>query len=339
MRMLVTGGAGFIGSNFVRMVVEEGRDEVTVLDKLTYAGNLENLEGLDPSVMRFVRGDVAAPEDVEGVLSPGGFDAVVHFAAESHVDRSLEDPAPFIRTNVLGTQVMLDAARRAGVRRFLHISTDEVYGPLAPGEVTDEGAPLRPSSPYAASKAAADLLALAARHTWGLPVVVARASNNYGPRQHPEKMIPLFLTNALEEKPLPVYGDGLQERDWLYVHDCARAFLALVRAAELAHAVYNVSFGSPRTNMETTRAALALAGRDKSLIEHVKDRPGHDRRYAPDSTRLREEIGWKPGTDFRAGLERTARWYRENRSWWDRVKSGEYMAYYERMYGSRGAHE
>ena len=339
MRMLVTGGAGFIGSNFVRLVVEEGRDEVTVLDKLTYAGNLENLEGLDQAGMKFVRGDVAEPEDVEGVLSPGSFDAVVHFAAESHVDRSLEDPAPFIRTNVRGTQVILDAARRAGVKRFLHISTDEVYGPLAPGETTDESAPLRPSSPYAASKAAADLLAFAARHTWGLPVVVARASNNYGPRQHPEKMIPLFLTNALEGKPLPVYGDGLQERDWLYVEDCARAFLALVRAPELAHAVYNVSFGSPRTNMETTRAVLALAGRDDSQIEHVKDRPGHDRRYAPDSTRLREEIGWKPEADFGAGLERTARWYRENRSWWDRVKSGEYMAYYERMYGSRGAHE
>lgn len=366
MRMLVTGGAGFIGSNFVRFTRRgglvlaggregaEGTDEITVLDKLTYAGNLSNLEGLD---IEFVRGDCAEPAEVERVLTPGRFETVVHFAAESHVDRSLEDPAPFLRTNVIGTQVMLDAARRAGVKRFLHVSTDEVYGPLAPAETSDEESRLRPSSPYAASKAAADHLVLAARHTWGLGAIVARASNNYGPRQHPEKMVPLFLTNAIEGKALPVYGDGLQERDWLFVEDCVRAFLLLARAPRLAHTIYNVSFGSPRTNMETTRAILELVRRDEpataraaqraasqssageSLIRHVKDRPGHDRRYAPDSTRLREELGWRPEIEFDQGLHVTARWYRENHDWWERVKSGEYMEYYERVYGSRGPHE
>ncbi len=333
MRVLVTGGAGFIGSNFVRMLSDEGEDEVTVLDALTYAGNLENLEG---ATHTFVRGDVSKPEDVLAVLRPGAFDVVVHFAAESHVDRSLEDPVPFLVTNVMGTQVMLDAARAAGVGRFVHMSTDEVYGPMRPDETADEDARLRPSSPYAASKAAADLLALAARHTWRMPVVIARASNNYGPYQHPEKFMPLFLTNAYEGRKVPVYGDGLQERDWLYVVDCAKALALLMRADELRHAVYNISFGRPGNNMETTRSILRFAGRDDSLIEHVTDRPGHDRRYAPDSSRLQEELGWKPEVDFDTGLRLTAGWYESNRGWWERVKSGAYREYYERMYGSRG---
>jgi len=333
MRVLVTGGAGFIGSNFVRALAAGGADEITVLDKLTYAGNLENLDGLD---VEFVRGDIAEPGEVERVLSPGRFEGVVHFAAESHVDRSLEDPAPFLRTNVTGTQVMLDAARRSGVARFVHLSTDEVYGPMGPGETSDESAPFRPTSPYSASKAAADLLVMAARHTWGLPVVIARPSNNYGPRQHPEKAIPLFLTNAMEGKRLPVYGDGLQERDWLYVEDCARALIALLRAPALEHAAYNVSFGSPRPNLEMVGAILRFAGRDKDFIEHVKDRPGHDRRYAPDSSRLRNEIGWRPEVDFDRGLALTAEWYKAHPEWWERIKSGAYRDYYEKMYGSRG---
>jgi len=333
MRVLITGGAGFIGSNFVRMLAAGGADKITVLDKLTYAGNLENLEGLD---IEFVKGDVAEPGDVERVLSPGRFEGVVHFAAESHVDRSLEDAAPFLRTNVTGTQVMLDAARRSGVARFVHLSTDEVYGPMEPGETSDEGAPFRPTSPYSASKAAADLLVMAARHTWGLPAVIARPSNNYGPRQHPEKAIPLFLTNAMEGKRLPVYGDGLQERDWLYVEDCAHALAGLLRAPLLEHAVYNVSFGAPRPNLEMIGAILEFVGKDADFIEHVADRPGHDRRYAPDSSRLRAEIGWQPEVDFDAGLALTAEWYKGNPEWWERIKSGAYRDYYDKMYGSRG---
>lgn len=333
MKVLVTGGAGFIGSNFVRALVAVGAHAVTVLDKLTYAGNLENLDGLE---IDFVRGDVAEPADVDGVLARGGFDAVAHFAAESHVDRSLTDPAPFLRTNVTGTQVLLDAARRAGVKRFLHISTDEVYGPMAPHATADEHAPLRPTSPYSASKAAGDLLVFAARHTWRLPAVIARPSNNYGPRQHPEKAIPLFLTNAMEGKRLPVYGDGLQERDWLHVDDCVRALVALLEAERLDQAIYNVSFGSPRPNLEMVRSVLRFAGRDESFIEHVADRPGHDRRYAPIPSLLRRELGWAPEIDFDEGLVRTARWYEENRAWWDRIKSGEYREYYEKMYATRG---
>ncbi len=333
MRVLVTGGAGFIGSNFVGALAAEGADEVTVLDNLTYAGNLENLEGLD---VEFVKGDVAEPADVERVLAPGRFAGVVHFAAESHVDRSLEDPAPFLRTNVTGTQVMLDAARRSGVARFVHMSTDEVYGAMQPGETSDESAPFRPTSPYSASKAAADLLVAAARHTWGTPVVIARPSNNYGPRQHPEKAIPLFLTNVMEGKALPVYGDGLQERDWLYVEDCVRALVALLRAPALEHAVYNVSFGEPRPNLEMVKAILSFAGQDENSLEHVKDRPGHDRRYAPDSSRLRSELGWQPEVDFDRGLALTAEWYRSHPEWWERIKSGAYRDYYEKMYASRG---
>ncbi|MHC4199019.1 MAG: dTDP-glucose 4,6-dehydratase [Planctomycetota bacterium] len=337
MRVLITGGAGFIGSNFVRALAAGGShdrgDEITVLDKLTYAGNLENLEGLD---VEFVRGDVAEPDEVARLVAPGRFEAVVHFAAESHVDRSLEDPAPFLRTNVTGTQVMLDEARRARVGRFVHVSTDEVYGPMQPGGTATEDSPLHPTSPYSASKAAGDLLVLAARHTWGLPALIARPSNNYGPRQHPEKAIPLFLTNAMEGRKLPVYGDGLQERDWLFVDDCVGALVELLRADNLEHVIYNVSFGSPRPNLEMVRSILRFAGRDESFVEHVKDRPGHDRRYAPASSRLRAELGWKPGVDFEAGLARTAAWYRENQGWWDSIKSGAYREYYERMYGERG---
>jgi len=337
-RVLVTGGAGFIGSHFVRALAASGRDEVAVLDVLTYAGSMENLEG---AACEFVRGDVACPEDVAGVLGAGRFDGIVNFAAETHVDRSIEEPAPFLRTNVIGTQVLLDAARAAGVARFVHVSTDEVYGPMAQGVCATEDFPLRPSSPYAASKAAADHLVLAARRTWGLPAVIARPSNNYGPRQYPEKAMPLFITNALEGRPLPVYGDGLHERDWLFVDDSVRALLMLLAAPALAHAAYNISFGRPRPNLDIARAILReVSGGEPAgggpAIEHVADRPGHDRRYAPDSRRVRDELGWEPRVGFDEGLRRTVCWHRENADWWRRIRSGEYRAYYERMYGSRG---
>lgn len=305
MRLLITGGAGFIGSHLARLAA--GRHEVTVFDKLTYAGSLDNLKGLD---VCFVQGDVAEPADVERAFSKGPFDVVLHLAAETHVDRSLKDPAPFLRTNVLGTQVLLDASRAFGVGRFVHVSTDEVYGPMQACQTASEEHPLRPSSPYAASKAAGDLLVLAARHTWGFPAIIARPSNNYGPRQYPEKMIPLFIVNALAGKALPVYGDGLQERDWLFVEDCARALLELAEADILRHTVYNISFGCPRPNIEVARMLLRLVGRDDSLIQHVADRPGHDRRYAPDSSRIRAELGWRPVVDFEEGLRVTVEWYR-----------------------------
>lgn len=315
MKVLVTGGAGFIGSNFVHELVRRGGHEIVVLDKLTYAGNLANLAGLLEE-LDFVRGDVAEPSEVGPLFERHRFDSVVHFAAESHVDRSIQDSAPFLRTNVIGTQVLLDAVRRSPVRRFLHISTDEVYGEMAPGQTAEELSPLRPSSPYAASKAAGDHLVLAAARTHGLPVVIARPSNNYGPRQYPEKMIPLFLTNALGGRKLPVYGDGLQERDWLFVEDCVGALLALLEAPALEHAVYNVSVGEPRPNMDVVKLLLSVLEEGEELIQHVTDRLGHDRRYAPDSSRIRGELRWRPRVGFEEGLRRTVAWYLENKDWW-----------------------
>ncbi len=336
-KVLVTGGAGFIGSNFIRLLRRERPGwRLVNLDKLTYAGNLENLAGVEEGPRyRFVRGDVADREAVDRLFAEEGFDAVVHFAAESHVDRSILDPSPFLDTNVKGTQVLLEAARRHGVPRFLQVSTDEVYGSLGPDDPPfTEDSPLAPNSPYAASKAAADLLCRAYRETYGLPVMITRCGNNFGPYQFPEKLIPLFIANALEEKPLPLYGDGRNVRDWIHVEDHCAAILRVLEAGRPGE-VYNVGAGNERTNLEITRAILALLGRPESLVRFVADRPGHDRRYALATGKLRTELGWTPRYTFDEALAATVRWYVENRPWWERVRSGAYREYYDTLYGSR----
>lgn len=333
MRILVTGGAGFIGSHFVRHLLRSDPAAAVInLDKLTYAGNLENLKDVagDPRY-QFVRGDIADAAAVGEIFS-AGLDAVVNFAAESHVDRSIMDGRPFVHTNVVGTMTLLDAARRHGVGRFVHVSTDEVYGPAPEGAAFDEASPLNPSSPYAASKAAADLLCLAYRKTHGVPVVITRCTNNYGPYQFPEKFIPLVTTNALEGKPVPIYGDGMQERDWLYVEDHCEALLAVLRHHDPGP-ILNIGAGQTLLNISVARAILELLGAPVSLIEFVKDRPAHDRRYSLDTAAAADRLGWRPRTSFAEGLARTVRWYREHRSWWEAVKSGDYLRYYEEWYG------
>lgn len=319
--VFVTGGAGFIGSNLIRLLRRERPGwRVVNLDKLTYAGNLENLAGIEEGPgYRFVRGDVADRALVEGLFAGEGFAAVVHFAAESHVDRSILDPSPFLDTNVKGTQVLLEAARSHGVERFVQVSTDEVYGSLAPGDPPcAEDAPLRPNSPYAASKAAADLLCRAYHHTYGLPVVVTRCTNNFGPYQFPEKLIPLFIANALKGEPLPLYGDGLNVRDWIYVEDHCAAVLRVLEAGRPGE-VYNISAEDEHANLEITRAVLALLGRPEGLVRFVADRPGHDRRYALSARRLRAELGWTPQHTFDDALAATVRWYADHRSWWEKI--------------------
>ncbi len=337
MRILVTGGAGFIGSNFIRYMLGEHPDcRIVNLDLLTYAGNLENLADLEGNERyRFVRGDIGDASLLEELFSEG-LDAVVNFAAESHVDRSIEDPGHFLHTNVLGTQALLEAARRHGVSRFLQVSTDEVYGSCEEGTAFTEQSPLAPNSPYSASKAAADLLCRAYGKTYGLPVLLTRCSNNYGPYQFPEKLIPLFITNALADEPLPVYGDGLYVRDWIFVLDHCHALDLVLREGRPGE-IYNIGADEPRTNLEITRLILERLGKDPALIRHVKDRPGHDRRYAIDSSKLHRELGWRPRTPFEEGMARTIEWYMSHRSWWEKIKSGEYRHYYERMYGRRGA--
>jgi dTDP-glucose 4,6-dehydratase len=341
MKVLVTGGAGFIGSNLVRLLLrEEPEIEVTNLDKLTYAGNLENLADVveSPSCRdryRFVQADIADPDAVADAFAYG-FDAVLHLAAESHVDRSLEDASPFIRTNVLGTQLLLEAARRHGVSRFIHVSTDEVYGSAPENVDFDEQAPLNPSSPYAASKAASDLLVGSYVHTYGLPAVILRCTNNYGPYQFPEKMLPLMISNAMEDRSLPVYGDGLHSRDWLFVEDHCRAILLALRRGRVGQ-VYNISAGNPRPNLDVIRSVLALLGKPESLITFVQDRPGHDRRYALDSSKCRTELGWAPRYDFEHGIAATVEWNRANKEWLERCRSGAYRSYYERHYTNRAS--
>ncbi len=330
--LLVTGGAGFIGSNYARHVLARGAAQrVTVLDKLTYAGNPQNVEDLhaDP-YFAFVEGDIADAGLVERLAAEA--DIIVNFAAESHVDRSIESPEAFITTQVYGTWVLLEAARRHGHRRFLQISTDEVYGHLQLG-AAGEDTPLRPRSPYSASKAAADLLALAYHVTHGLPVLITRATNNYGPYQYPEKLIPLFVTNAIDRQPLPLYGDGLQERDWLFVEDHCEA-IDVVLELGLPGTVYNVGTGRGATNLAITRLLLGLLDRPTSLVRHVEDRPGHDRRYAVDTSRL-AALGWQPRTDLHEGLARTVRWYLDHENWWRPLKSGQYLEYYRRQYAER----
>ncbi|HXI03756.1 MAG TPA: dTDP-glucose 4,6-dehydratase [Candidatus Saccharimonadales bacterium] len=327
MRLLVTGGCGFIGSSFVRYMLSSHPDfRVTVADLLTYAGNRENLAGLEEDGrLRIVVADIA-DEGRMADLFRDGFDAVVNFAAESHVDRSIEDARDFVRTNVLGTQVLLEAARRRRVDNFVQISTDEVYGPLElddPERFT-EASPLRPTSPYAASKAAADLLCLAAFRTYGQHVTITRCSNNYGPRQFPEKFLPQMILNALEGKPLPIYGDGLYVRDWIHVEDHCRA-LEIVMLKGEAGEVYNIGADSERPNIQIAREVLQLTGRPESMLEHVADRPGHDRRYAVDASRIHQAFGWTPRLTFDDGLAATVRWYKDNRPWWRRIVSGDYL--------------
>jgi len=336
MNVLLTGGAGFIGSNLVRLLIEERPAwRIVNLDKLTYAGNAENLADLEGHARyRFVRGDICNGELVADIFKTERIDAVMHLAAESHVDRSILSPSIFIETNVRGTQVLLEAAREFGVRRFLHVSTDEVYGSLGPTGLFTEETPLAPSSPYSASKAASDLLALAYAHTFEVPVVVTRCSNNYGPYQFPEKLIPLMIANAVRDLPLPVYGDGMNVRDWIHVEDHCRGLVAALEKGREAQ-VYNFGASSERHNIHIVKQVLELVGKPTSLIRYVKDRPGHDRRYAIDSTKARAELDWKPGHDFEQALGATARWYLENRRWWERVLSGEYLRYYEKQYGAR----
>jgi dTDP-glucose 4,6-dehydratase len=335
MRLLVTGGAGFIGANFVQHVLASHPDwEVTTFDLLTYAGNLANLEEVlgDPR-HRFERGDIADPEAVARVCT-AGVDAIVNIAAESHVDRSIDDATAFLRTNVVGTQVLLDAARHHGVRRFLQVSTDEVYGSLGPAGAFTEESPLAPNSPYAASKAAADCLVRAAHHTHGLHTVITRCSNNYGPYQFPEKLIPLFITNALADEPLPLYGDGLNVRDWIHVADHCVALDAVLQHGR-AGAVYNVGAGNERPNAEVARVILEALGKPATLVRYVADRPGHDRRYAIDASTITRELGWRPAWTFDVGIAATIDWYRTHRPWWEAVKSRAYREYYERTYGAR----
>jgi dTDP-glucose 4,6-dehydratase len=328
-KLLVAGGAGFIGSNYVRRRVEtHPGDTVRVLDKLTYAGRRENLDGIPEDRWELVEADIADRDAVGAAIE--GCDAAVNFAAESHVDRSIEAPGEFITTDVYGTYVLLEASRDAGVRH-LQVSTDEVYGDFETGSATEES-PLNPSSPYSASKAGGDLLVSAFARTYGSEALIIRASNNYGPRQHPEKLIPLCILNALAGDPLPVYGDGMQVRNWLYVEDCCDAIDAVLERGDPGQ-VYNVGGPDELSNLDVLRRILALTDGDESLIEFVTDRPGHDRRYSLSAARL-EALGWKAAVPFDAGIERTVSWYRENEEWWAPIRSGEYRTYYERHYGT-----
>jgi dTDP-glucose 4,6-dehydratase len=327
-RLLVAGGAGFIGSAYVRLRLESHPgDSIRVLDKLTYAGRRENLDHLPAERLELIEGDIADREAARRAAE--GCDAVVNFAAESHVDRSIESPGEFIQTDVYGAYVLLEAARDAGIRH-LQVSTDEVYGDFEQGSAT-EGSPLEPSSPYSASKAGGDLLVSAFARTYGAEALIIRASNNYGPRQHPEKLIPLCILNALADDPLPVYGDGMQVRNWLYVEDCCAAIDTVLDRGEPGE-VYNVGGPDELPNLEVVKRILALTGRDESLIEHVHDRPGHDRRYSLSSERL-SALGWEAAVSFDEGIELTVAWYRENEWWWEPIRSSAYREYYERQYG------
>jgi dTDP-glucose 4,6-dehydratase len=327
-RILVTGGCGFIGANFIRHeLAADPEIEITNLDALTYAGNPDNLAGLEVNPRyHFVLGDVADASLLAKLVTEGAYDAIVHFAAESHVDRSITDAAPFLRTNMLGTQCLVEAARTANVFRYVQVSTDEVYGTLQPDDPSfSEVTPLAPNSPYAASKAGADLLVRAACHTFGLNAVITRCSNNYGPYQFPEKLIPLFITNALADTPLPVYGDGRQIRDWIYVLDHCRGIDAALRRGRSGE-VYNLGGKSERYNIDVTRTILALCNKPQGLIRHVTDRPGHDRRYAIDCTKAESELDWHPTVAFEVGLAATVAWYKENTTWVERVRSGAYRS-------------
>jgi len=336
LNVLVTGGAGFIGSNFIRYLLETDADvRVVNLDKLTYAGNLDSLTDVGADARyAFVRGDIADSQLVDSVLRKHKIDGIINFAAESHVDRSILDPEVFVTTNVLGTQNLLFLAREHKVKRFLQISTDEVYGSLGAKGTFREDTPLHPNSPYSAAKASADLLCLAYFRTFGLPVTVSRCSNNYGPFQFPEKLIPLMIINALEGKPLPVYGDGKQVRDWLHVSDHCRAIDVVFRKGKPGE-IYNIGGDCEKRNIDVVKQLLGILEAPESLIHFVKDRPGHDRRYAMDITRIRTELNWRPTVAFDEGLRLTVQWYLDHRSWWQKVITGEYLAMYDRIYGDK----
>ena len=339
MKILVTGGAGFIGSNFIFYERKKHPDyDIICLDKLTYAGNLATLETvMDQPNFKFIRGDIADREAVFELFQVEKPDVVVNFAAESHVDRSIEDPGIFLKTNVLGTQVLLDACRQYGVKRYHQVSTDEVYGDLPldrPDLFFTEETPLHTSSPYSASKASADLLCNAYQRTYGLPITISRCSNNYGPYQFPEKLIPLMIANALADKPLPVYGEGLNVRDWLYVEDHCAAINLILERGKVGQ-IYNIGGHNEMKNIDIVRLICKALAKPESLIAHVTDRKGHDMRYAIDPSFIHQELGWLPETKFEDGIKKTIRWYLENRGWWETIISGEYQNYYEKMYVNR----
>lgn len=340
MKLLITGGAGFIGSNFIRCLIGAGKAwrpdwEIINLDKLTYAGNLENLADISRQHnYQFIKGDICDGQLVKNILDTG-VEAIINFAAESHVDRSLYEPDIFLQTNVVGVQVLLHAAMSQNVQRFVQISTDEVYGSLPPDSPGfREDTPLSPNSPYSASKAAADFLVRSYFKTYGFPAIITRCSNNYGPYQFPEKLIPLFITNALEDKPLPVYGDGLNIRDWIHVEDHCRAILTVLEKGSPGE-IYNIGGQGEKTNLEITEMILYLLQKPRSLIRFVTDRPGHDRRYAIDFSKIKKELGWSPNYQLCEGLQQTVQWYLNNKEWWLRIKSGAYREFYEKHYQDR----
>jgi dTDP-glucose 4,6-dehydratase len=334
MKIFVTGGAGFIGSNFIRYVLQAKNSHAIVnYDKLTYAGNLANLHSIaNHPRYQFVKGDIC--DGIKAEAAMRGCDALIHFAAESHVDRSIYEPAPVIQTNVTGTFTLLEVARRLGVSRFVHISTDEVYGDVAAGSQASEDSPLQPSSPYSASKAAADLLVRSYVRTYKFPAVITRSSNNYGPYQFPEKFLPLMITNALLDKPLPIYGDGKQQRDWLHVEDNCRAILAVLERGRIGE-VYNIGGAHVEENLAMAQRLLRLMGKPESLLRNVADRPGHDRRYALNSRKTESELGWKPEISLEDGIRQTIEWYKANSKWVSDVRAGEYLSYYEKYYNDR----
>ncbi|MEC2346202.1 dTDP-glucose 4,6-dehydratase [Paenibacillus barengoltzii] len=335
MKLLVTGGAGFIGSNFVLYMLKQHPNyQIINVDALTYAGNLENLKSVEGNPNHaFVKADITDAKAMDKLISQG-VDVIVNFAAESHVDRSILEPDIFVKTNVLGTQVLLDAAKKHGVKKFVQVSTDEVYGTLGETGLFTEETPLAPNSPYSASKAGGDLLVRAYHETFGLPVNITRCSNNYGPYQFPEKLIPLMISRALADEALPVYGDGLNIRDWLYVEDHCSAIDLVIHQGRNGE-VYNIGGNNERTNLHIVRTILEQLGKPESLIKHVQDRPGHDRRYGIDPTKIMKELGWKPKHTFETGIKETIRWYLDNKEWWTRIQTGAYQEYYAKQYGHR----
>jgi dTDP-glucose 4,6-dehydratase len=332
MNLLITGGAGFIGSNFIHYILKKYPDyKITNLDLLTYAGNLENLKDIENNLnYKFVKGDIADAKLANGLVSDA--DVIVHFAAESHVDRSIIDAESFIRTNVIGTHILLEAARKNGNIRFHHVSTDEVFGSLEPKEPAfNENTPYAPRSPYSASKAASDHLVRAYFHTYDLPITISNCSNNYGPYQFPEKLIPLFITNLIEGKKVPLYGDGMNVRDWLYVEDHCEAIDKIIHLGKIGE-TYCIGGNAEKNNREITHELFKLMDKNESYVEFVKDRPGHDKRYAIDFSKIKNELGWEPHVSFKEGLKKTIEWYKNNETWWKSIKSGEYKEYYERQY-------